>query len=172
MRWLSPCRTPLGGFLCSLGGGTVNNCTIIGKNRLPPATPKDMMTSSNGNIFRVTGPLCGEFTSHRWIPLTKASDAGFRWSAPWTSGWVNNREAGDLRRHRAHYDVIVMIRWLCTWSGTPKHSWITSILRISYLRIFVYRTYYRILFYFSLRSSYIAQTIRYYLCMHCMYVII
>ena len=24
------------------------------------------------------------------------------------NGWVNNREAGDLRRHRAHYDVIVM----------------------------------------------------------------
>ena len=33
----------------------------------------DMMTSSNGNIFRVTGPLCGEFTDHRWIPCTKAS---------------------------------------------------------------------------------------------------
>ena len=26
----------------------------------------------------------------------------------WTNGSVNNREAGDLRRHRAHYDVIVM----------------------------------------------------------------
>ena len=26
----------------------------------------------------------------------------------WINGWVNNREAGDLRRHRAHYDVIVM----------------------------------------------------------------
>ena len=25
-------------------------------------------------------------------------------------GWVNNREAGDLRRYRAHYDVIVMWR--------------------------------------------------------------
>ena len=24
--------------------------------------------------------------------------------------WVNNREAGDLRRYRGHYDVIVMIR--------------------------------------------------------------
>ena len=36
-----------------------------------------MMTSSNGNIFRVTGHLCGEFTGHRWIPLTKASDAEF-----------------------------------------------------------------------------------------------
>ena len=34
-----------------------------------------MMTSSNANIFCVTGPLCGEFTGHRWIPLTKASDA-------------------------------------------------------------------------------------------------
>ena len=29
-----------------------------------------MSTSSNGNIFRVTGPLCGEFTGHRWIPRT------------------------------------------------------------------------------------------------------
>ena len=35
----------------------------------------DTMTSSNGNIFRVTGPLCGEFTDYRWIPLTKVSDA-------------------------------------------------------------------------------------------------
>ena len=34
-----------------------------------------MMTSSNGNMFRVTGQLCGEFTGPRWIPRTKASDA-------------------------------------------------------------------------------------------------
>ena len=34
-----------------------------------------MMTSSNGNIFRVTGHLCGEFAGPRWIPRTKASDA-------------------------------------------------------------------------------------------------
>ena len=34
-----------------------------------------MMTSSNGNIFRVTGHLSGEFTGRRWIPRTKASDA-------------------------------------------------------------------------------------------------
>ena len=30
-----------------------------------------MMTSSNGNIFPVTGLLCGEFAGHRWIPLTQ-----------------------------------------------------------------------------------------------------
>ena len=44
-----------------------------------------MMTSSNGNIFRVTGHLCGEFTGPRWIPRTKASDAElwcFLWSVP------------------------------------------------------------------------------------------
>ena len=27
------------------------------------------------------------------------------------NGWVNNGEAGDLRRHRAHYDVTVMSMW-------------------------------------------------------------
>ena len=32
--------------------------------------------SSNGNIFRVTGLLCEEFTGHWWIPCAKASDAG------------------------------------------------------------------------------------------------
>ena len=26
----------------------------------------------------------------------------------WINGWINNREAGDLRRYRAHYDVTVM----------------------------------------------------------------
>ena len=38
---------------------------------------QDLMTSSNENILRVTGPLCGEFTGHRWILLTRASDVFF-----------------------------------------------------------------------------------------------
>ena len=70
-----------------------------------------MITSSNGNIFRVTGPLCGEFTGHRWIPLTKANDAElwcFLLICAWTKGWVNNRDAGNLRRHHAHYNATVM----------------------------------------------------------------
>ena len=71
-----------------------------------------MMMSSNGNIFHITGPLCGEFTCHRGIPCTKASDAElwcFLWSAPWINGWVNNCEAGDLRCYGSYYDVIVML---------------------------------------------------------------
>ena len=27
----------------------------------------------------------------------------------WINGWVNNHEAGDLRRHHAHYDITVMV---------------------------------------------------------------
>ena len=48
-------------------------------------SPDVTMTSSNGNIFSVTSPLCGYFTGHQWIPLTKASDAELwcvLWSAP------------------------------------------------------------------------------------------
>ena len=44
-----------------------------------------MMTSLNGNIFHLTGPLCGELTGHRWIPITRSSDVElcyFLWSAP------------------------------------------------------------------------------------------
>ena len=41
-----------------------------------------MMTSSNGNIFRVTGHLCGEFTCHREILRTKASKARFILQSP------------------------------------------------------------------------------------------
>ena len=28
----------------------------------------------------------------------------------WTNSWVNNRDAGDLRRHCTHYDVTVIAR--------------------------------------------------------------
>ena len=40
---------------------------------------KFMMTSSNWNIFCVTGHLCGEFTGHRWIPrtVTRSFDVSF-----------------------------------------------------------------------------------------------
>ena len=75
------------------------------------------MMSSKGNIFRVTGRLCGKFTGHRWIPHTKASDVGllmFSLFCDWINSWVNNCEAVDLRRHHAHYDVIVMC-WVIVW---------------------------------------------------------
>ena len=70
-----------------------------------------MVISWNGNIFRVTGPLCREFTGHRWIPLTKASDAElwcFLLICTSKNDWANNRDTGDFRCYRTHYDVTVM----------------------------------------------------------------
>ena len=70
-----------------------------------------MMTSSNGNIFRVTGPLCGEFTGPGEFPtqrpVMRSFDVFFDLRLN-IYGWVNNREAGDLRWHHGHYDVNVM----------------------------------------------------------------
>ena len=61
-----------------------------------------MMTSSNGNIFRVTGHLCGEFTGDRWIPRPVANDMDlwcFLSSAPeWKIGWFDS-PSHPLWRH-------------------------------------------------------------------------
>ena len=70
-----------------------------------------MLTSSNGNIFRVTYPLCEEFTGNRWIPLTK-----FPSQRPVTRSFEAlfdlrlNKRLGTQHR-----------RW---WFETPSHpSW-------------------------------------------------
>ena len=34
----------------------------------------------------------------------------FSMMSAWTSIWANNRDAGDLRRHHAHYGVTVMVK--------------------------------------------------------------
>ena len=43
----------------------------------------------------------------------------------WIYAWIKNREAGNLRRHRAHYDVIVMT--VCSISNTPR-PWVSIYL--------------------------------------------
>ena len=68
----------LGLALIATGTGGIKPCVnAFGADQFKE-DQVSMMTSSNGNIFRVTGTLCGEFTGHRWIPITKASDAE-RW---------------------------------------------------------------------------------------------
>ena len=88
--------------------------------------------------FRVTGPICGEFTDHRWIPHTKASDAEywcFLWPAPeditvnkteldifWWS--CDNCDAAYEDQGRAiaslrYWDVIT---WPCPWYLLLAHK--------------------------------------------------
>ena len=49
-------------------------------------------------------PVPGEFPTQK--PVTRSFDVFFDLRP--INGWVNNGEAGDLRRHRAHYDVSVV----------------------------------------------------------------
>ena len=61
-----------------------------------------MMTSWNGSISRVTGPLCGDFTGHRWIPRRNASGADQRLhkrlrKQSW--GWLSETPSCSLWRH-------------------------------------------------------------------------
>ena len=85
-----------------------------------------MMTSSNGNIFCVTGPLCGnspvtgEFPSHsQW-----REGLSFSLICAWINGWVNRREASYLRRHRVDYDITV-ISCMPQWNRTQPEAWYT-----------------------------------------------
>ena len=67
-----------------------------------------MVTSSNGNIFRVTCHLCGEFTGHRWIPaqrpVTRSFDVLFdlrpnRWLSKQSWGCWFEMPSHPLWRH-------------------------------------------------------------------------
>ena len=73
---IHPIARPWGWDLgCLLWGQTL----IYVLTQLLQCCVQYMMTSSNGNIFHLTGLLCGEFTGHRWIPCTRASDAELWW---------------------------------------------------------------------------------------------
>ena len=69
-----------------------------------------MMTSSNGAFSALLVLCVGNSPVTGAFPTRKASDAEL-WCflRSWTNGSANNRDAGDLRRHRAHYDVNVNV---------------------------------------------------------------
>ena len=54
---------------------------------------------------------------HRW-PVNSPHKGQWRGALmfslifAWMNGWVNNGDAGDLRHHRAHYDVNVLHSWI------------------------------------------------------------
>ena len=48
----------------------------------------------------------------------------------WRNGWVNNGEAGHLRRQRGHYDVTVMIIYNVSSAGVAVDFGFDDILQI------------------------------------------
>ena len=85
------CHTKYSYWRQAVSGGTAENIT--------------MMTSSNWNIFRVTGPLWRESLSPVDSPHKGQWCGALMLSliCTWTNVWVNNLDNGDLRRDRAHY---------------------------------------------------------------------
>ena len=72
-----------------------------------------MMTSSNGNIFRVTGPLCGEFTGQR--PVTRSFGVFFylrlnKRLSKQSRGWWFDMPSHPWWRH---CNVFEWLRYLC-----------------------------------------------------------
>ena len=67
-----------------------------------------MMTSSNGIISTLLAICAGKSPVNFPHKGQWREALMFSLICAWMNAWVNNREDGDFRRHRAHYDVTAM----------------------------------------------------------------
>ena len=100
---------------CSQGNSTVCLRVIIAQKFsftwtiMTPSIISNMMTLSNGYIFRVSGPFMkvggplNALNKGQW-----RGDLMFLLICAWTNDRATNQNAGDLRHHRAHYEVTVI----------------------------------------------------------------
>ena len=70
----------------------------------------------------------------RRSPVISPHNGQWRWAlmfsliCAWINGWVNNGEAGDLIRHRAHYDVTLMSTSFRITSPPTRNLFIVPVL--------------------------------------------
>ena len=99
-----------------------------------------MMTSSNGNIFRITGHLFGEFTGPRWIPtqrpVTQSFDVFFdlrlnKQLSKQSCGWWFETLSLPLWRHCNERAVVQSLHGflLLTWISFCTNSLVASEIR-------------------------------------------
>ena len=110
------------------------------------------MTSSNWNIFHVTGHLCREFTGPRWIPHTKASDAELwclldlrpnkRLSKQLWAWWFETQSRPLWRHRNAHETYLAII--IC---AIPADGSVIRVSRAWALRRFILLLHWHCLFY-------------------------
>ena len=96
-------------------GGPRSSILLAPCKRYPP--PIHMMTSSNGNLFRVTGPLCEEFTGPGEFPtqrpVTRSFDVFFdlrlnKRLSKQSWGWWVETPSWSLCRH---YNDVFSQQW-------------------------------------------------------------
>ena len=104
---------------------STNLCITHGMYCAPVIIKLSMTTSSNGNICRVTGHLCGEFTGHRLIPPTKASDTELIFSHDDVIKWKHFTRYWTFVRgihrspanspHKGQWHGALMFSLICVW---------------------------------------------------------
>ena len=132
--------------------------------------PESMMTSSNGNIFRVTGPLCGEFTGPGEFPtqrpVTRSFDVFFdlrlnKRLSKQPRGWWFETQSWSLWRHCnamltqkggtrllylppcENHDVTW---WITGISTQPSHETWNNLIKPTTFEIDVVQLYYMMLY--------------------------
>ena len=102
-----------------------------------------MMTSSNGNIFRVTGPLCGEFTGPGEFPtqrpVTRSFDVFFdlrlnKRLSKHSWGWWFETLSWSLWRHHNDERILTHLRL------TKGLLLFRELLKMSYIKCNVYHS--------------------------------
>ena len=82
-------------------------------------------------IFSASKALCAGYSRSQVNSPHKFQWHGalmFSSICTWTNGWVNNRDADDLRRHRAYYDATVMpfIFSILGYTGDLPNAFVTA----------------------------------------------
>ena len=103
-----------------------------------------MMTSSNGNIFRVTGPLCGEFTGPGEFPtqrpVTRSFDVFFdlrpnkRLSKQWRGWWFETLSRPFWRHRNVSWHHRVPSVW-CYCNANDKGDVMTYLFNLFLIHI-------------------------------------
>ena len=112
-------------YICLSNLCKFSECDIFYANLSSTEVPQTvvMMTSSNGNIYPRYWPFVRGI--HLWLadsPHKGQWRGTFMFSliCAWTNGWANNGDADDLGRHRAHYDITIMVMTNC--DATSVHG--------------------------------------------------
>ena len=92
------------GLCCCIRNACTKSCIAIIKHITSPIH----FFGSTSSYKRITAVTIVNDDVIKWKHFQRYWPSMFSGICPWTNSWANNGDAGDLRRHRAHYDVIVM----------------------------------------------------------------
>ena len=101
-------------------GLNIEHCGTTHVMRFLPESTLFMMTSSNGNIFRVTDHMCGEFTGPGEFPTQRPVSRSFdvyfdlrpnKWLSKQSWGWWFETLSCSLWRHRNVISNMLCIIW-------------------------------------------------------------